>query len=701
MDRIAKLEALAGSVGVLTRYQTWKGETHEAQPEVLLRVLRTLGLEIESVDDVPAAARARERMLWQEVLSPCCVAWDGQDASLALRLPASVDGAYAVTLGLESGETRHLDGRLADLAVADRAELDGQRYLLRRISVPVGEDGYHRATVQVGKHTASCLIIAAPTRAYRPAGSKPRWGVFAPLYAVRRHDGSGTGDLGDMMRMCRWVHELGGSVVGTLPLLSTYLDRPCDYSPYAPVSRQFWNELYIDLATAPGMAGSAAAQEIMAGKQFAKEAAALRAMSLVDYQHQMAHKRQVLAALAEVAWRSDGMRGEIEALMQRKPRLDDYARFRARVEKDGQVWHLWPERQQAGTLAPGDYDEAARRYHLYVQYAMDAQLARLDREGGAELYLDLPVGVHRHGYDTWRHRDIFAMDMAAGAPPDPLFSEGQNWGGAPLHPWALRHSGYGYFIDSVRAHFEHAGMLRVDHAMGLHRMYWVPEDVSAKEGVYVHYEAGEMYAILSLESHRHHCTVAGEDLGTVPDYVRPSMERHGLARLYVGQFSLPGRVGEPVVDVPAAAVASLNTHDTPSFAGFWHGNDIDIRQEMGLIDEREVRAEKQERRTQCEAAAAYLCQRGHLDAAEAGDPGAVMRAFNAYLAASGADLVIVNLEDLWLDPEPQNVPGTSTERPNWQRKMTRYLEDLTADTAVLDVLRTLDRIRRSAAGKGA
>lgn len=698
MNEIAKLETLAASVGVLTKYHTWKGGIHEARPEVLLQVLQTLGLEIAGVDDAPAALQARQRHLWQELVPPCTVAWGEDDASLVLRLPASVGGPFSIDVTFESGDTRRIDGRLEDIAPVEHAEVDGQTHVLRRIPVPIGGvHGYHRATVHAGKRTSESLIIAAPVRAYRSPDAARSWGIFAPLYAVHGHDTGGTGDLGDMMRMCRWVHAHGGSLVGTLPLLSTYLDEPCEYSPYSPVSRLFWNELYIDLATAPGFDASPAAQARLSSAAFRAEADALRAMPLVDYRRQMALARGVIEQLADTAWQSDALRAQMDAFMQRNQRVDDYARFRARVDKDGQVWLFWPEQQQAGVLAPGDYDERARRYHVYAQFAMDAQLARLDRKGGAELYLDLPVGVQRYGYDTWRNREVFAMDMSAGAPPDALFSEGQNWGGAPLHPWNLRHHGYRYFIESVRTHFEHAGMLRVDHAMGLHRMYWVPEGVSAKEGVYVHYEAGEMYAILSIESHRHHCAVAGEDLGTVPDYVRPSMERHGLSRLYVGQFSLPSHPGAPVDSVPAEAVASINTHDTPSFAGFWQGLDIDDRVEMGLIDEDEARAEHVQRQEQCRATAAFLCERGHLDTSAAGDPHAVLCAFNAYLAESDADLVILNLEDMWLDPHPQNVPGTSTERPNWRRKMKKSLEEIETDEQVLSVLGMIDRIRRGSA----
>ncbi|WP_428265943.1 4-alpha-glucanotransferase [Haliangium sp.] len=690
----AELNALAESVGVLTQYHDYKGVLRQAAPEAIVQVLQTLGVEISGPDDAIAARARHHRKSWSELVPPCAVVWDQGPVTLDLRVPASVDGPYVVELHLASGETRRIEGRLGELGPREHAKVDGKGYVLRPVSVPVGEHGYHRAEVQADGRRGTCAVIAAPLSAYRTPRRK-RWGVFTPLYAVHREGGSGAGDLGDLERLGAWVSERGGSLVGTLPLLASFLSEPYEYSPYGPVSRMFWNELYLDLATAPGLSRAPAAQALLAGAEFAREADALRKTPLVEYRRQMALKRRVLEALAAAAWSNDGLRAEIEAYMAGKERADDYARFRAVTESHGKVWRDWPQRQRDCDISADDYDDSIRRYHLYVQYAMETQLAHLKQHTGAALYLDLPVGVHRFGYDTWRDRTAFAMDASAGAPPDPLFSEGQNWGGAPLHPWGLRQTGYRYFIDSVRAHFQRAGILRVDHAMGLHRMYWVPEGVSAKDGVYVHYNAGELYAILSLESHRHQCEVTGEDLGTVPDYVRPSMERHGLSRLYVGQFSLPEWDGAPILAPPARSVASLNTHDTPTWAGFWHGDDIDIRKDMGLIDDDETAAEHAGRRQACQRVASYLCREKFLTEAEADDAEAVMRAFTAFLAASEAEIVILTLEDLWLESRPQNVPGTGPDdRPNWRRKMAHSLDDILAREQASALLTLVEERRR-------
>jgi 4-alpha-glucanotransferase len=688
-----ELQSLAQAAGILTSYHDGTGTLRESTPEALVQVLQILGIDIRDVEDASAARVRYRRSTWQALVPPCAVAWDDGPAELALSLPASEQGAFTIELTLESGETRHIEGRLEHIAPRETETVDGQTYARRVVSLPVGVHGYHLARVQAGARTGECFVIAAPLSAYKPPPQK-RWGVFAPLYGVHREHGTGIGDLADLMRLSRWVGQLGGSFVGTLPLLASYLGEPHEYSPYGPVSRMFWNEVYLDLATAPGMDQSARARQVLGSASFLAEASALRALPLVEYRRQMALRRGVLDVLSEDAWATTAVRAEMEAFLAQKALTNDYACFRAVTERHEQVWRDWPTRQRDGRIEAGDYDERARRYHVYAQFAMEQQLAQLSRDSGVTLYLDLPVGVHRYGYDTWRYPEVFAAGAAAGAPPDPLFSEGQNWGGSPPHPTGLRKNHYRYFIESVRAHLEHAGMLRIDHALGLHRMYWVPEGVSAKHGLYVHYHAGEMYAILSLESHRARCAVTGEDLGTVPDYVRPSMRRHGLSRLYVGQFSLPDRDGAPIIEPPHDVVASINTHDTPMWAGFWQGDDIEVRVGMGLLDEAAAAAERAGRRVTLQRTAAYLRARGFLQPGEEGDGAAVMRAFTEFLAASPAELVIVTLEDLWLETSPQNVPGTHPdERPNWRRKLGPTLERILADEGAQGILAMVSRAR--------
>ena len=291
----------------------------------------------------------------------------------------------------------------------------------------------------------------------------------------------------------------GGNVVGTLPFLASFLDKPCDPSPYTPVSRLFWNEFYLDLTRVPEMARCPEAQALAEATEFKSEIEALRGQRLVDYRRLMALKRVVLEKLARnLTTGSDKRREAFEGFVKEHEGLLEYARFRATVESRGETWRNWPQPLRDGVLSEGDCSREAEHYHAYVQWLADEQLQHLSAQAHGKrmsLYLDLPLGVHGDGYDTWRERDLFVAGVAAGAPPDALFHQGQNWGFPPLHPQKMREQGYRYAIAYLNHHMKYADILRVDHVMGLHHLFWVPQGMPATEGVYVRYPADEMYAI--------------------------------------------------------------------------------------------------------------------------------------------------------------------------------------------------------------
>jgi 4-alpha-glucanotransferase len=292
--------------------------------------------------------------------------------------------------------------------------------------------------------------------------------------------------------------------------------------------------------------------------------------------------------------------------------------------------------------------------------------------------------VHPDSYDVWRERESFAFGASVGAPPDPTFTRGQHWGFPPLHPERLRDTKYRYFIDYIRFQMRHTGLLRIDHVMGLHRLYWIPKGHPASGGAYVSYRAEELYAIVSLESHRNKTILVGENLGTVPPEVNAAMSRRHLRQTYVVQYELP-KLRPP----PVQSVASLNTHDMPPFAAFLRGDDIRDRHKLGLISNGKLRAGLQARSKLVEALArTRKCS---------SNPRALLQAVLRWLAASPAELALINIEDLWLETLPQNVPGTSTERPNWRRKTRLSLEQIKADRTIQTLLEVIARQRQELA----
>jgi 4-alpha-glucanotransferase len=408
--------------------------------------------------------------------------------------------------------------------------------------------------------------------------------------------------------------------------------------------------------------------------------------------------RPVLTLLSEHCFLRGGRRlAELEQFVRSRPEVEDYACFRAVMEREKSTWSHWPSRQRDGELRPGDFEEPARRYHLYVQWVAQQQIQHLidkARNSGDGLYLDMPLGVHHQGYDTWRNRDAYAMSAAGGAPPDTFFTKGQNWGFPPLHPERLRQQGYRYWIAALRHQMRHAGMLRIDHIMQLHRLYWVPDGMDARQGAYVRYVADELYAILCLESRRHQCLLIGENLGTVPAEVNKSMKRHRIDEIYVMQYQAPSKPGQPLRPVPRRSIASLNTHDMPLFAAYWQGDDLKQLHQLGLFHDDEWAHQRQARRDS-RANLQHLLEQEGLLVSEHPTPQDVLDALHQFLAASAAENVLVNLEDLWLETEPQNTPGTSHERANWQRKFQLSLEQLTASSDVRRRLEGIDSQRSS------
>ena len=685
------LLTLAQLYGVQTSYHDALGRHVEAAPESLLGILRALQTPVESLGDVADALRERREELSGRMAEPVVVAWDGHAPSIEVKLS---NGARSLAwhLDLEGGERR---AQVADLDSLPRTGSSDSGQTGRRLALPEHLPlGFHRLTIEHGGRSAETLVISAPSRCFAGDG-KPLWGVFLPLYALRTSRSWGAGDFSDLETLAEWTAGLGGGVVGTLPMLAAFLDEPCEPSPYAPASRLFWNELYIDPRRLPEFEDSPVARRLVEAPDFLREVEVLRAAPRVDYPRLMALKRRVLEELAQRCHSRGGARlEELERFVADKGGLDEYAAFRAVGDRRGEPWQLWPGRLREGSLAPADYDEEDRRYYLYTQWAAEQQIHALAKEArrrGPGLYLDLPLGVHGSSYDVWRERDLFAEEASAGAPPDAFFTKGQDWGFPPLQPERLRERGYDHLIDCLRHHLEHAGLLRIDHVMQLHRLFWIPRGMDASGGAYVTYPAEELYAVLALESHRHKAMIVGENLGTVPGEVYEAMDRREVLGMYVVQYELqPGSQG--LREPPARSAASFNTHDMPTFQAFWQAKDVNDLESLGFFTPEQAREEK-ERRAAIRRNMEEALPPGERDRGPA-TAEAVLRDRLDHLASSPARMVLVNLEDLWHETEPQNVPGTSTERPNWQRKARFSFEEFSTRASVVEPLKRVDELRR-------
>lgn len=606
------LTDLARLYGVQMSYVDMRKRSIAAHPESVLLALRALGAPVRQMDDVAGALKERRDALRRRSAEPVIVAWDGRLSPPSLKLPAR----SKATITLEDGTS---------CAWPPQHPLP---------------HGYHHLHIKTDGGASTSLVISAPVKAHFPL-SQPVWGVFAPLYSLHSSRSFGAGDLTDLRSLMDWTNAHGGRVVSTLPLLSSYLEDPCEPSPYSPVSRLFWNEFYIDPARAPEFASSTEAQHLMKAPPAPSK--------LIDYQGTMRAKRRVVELLARSFFEStDGSRlGEFQHFILENPEVAEYARFRARTDS--------PRK------------ENAEQYYLYAQWLVQTQLREVADHSQATnslLYLDLPLGLHANSFDTWRYPELFVKGISGGAPPDPVFTTGQNWSFQPTHPEAMRADGYRYAIAYIRNHLRYAKLLRIDHVMGLHRLFWIPEGLTGDRGLYVQYPAEEMYAILSLESHRAEAGFIGENLGVVPPVVNQSMARHNIRQLYVAQYETAVDSGSAALRTPpAGCIASLNTHDLFPFQGFLEGTDIDERLRLKFVSPKEAAAERKERQRVRKALSRFMGKN-------------IFEGCLEFLAKSKADIVLLNLEDLWQETKPQNIPSTTKEHPNWKRRMRYSMERL-------------------------
>jgi 4-alpha-glucanotransferase len=462
----------------------------------------------------------------------------------------------------------------------------------------------------------------------------------------------------DLEYACRWVGDLGGDLVTVLPLLPTFNQAPAEPSPYSPVSRLFWSELILDLG---------------------EHHRPVPPPDRLDVSRADAEVRAALAGLPS----PDPASLDTELLR--------YARFRGAQARLGRDWRSWPEAPRAGRLAPADVDDDEERFHLVAQTMARGQLERLQRHldiDGVRLGLDLAVGVHPDGYDPWSRQHLFGGNMSVGAPPDPGFPSGQDWGFSPVLPEASRREGHRYLAACIAHQASLSGVLRVDHVMALTRLYWIPHGFGLHEGTYVEYPAEELFAILTLESHRNHCEIVGENLGTVPVEIDEALPRHAIWGMFLAEFEAMGPTIRPPTQEQAALIG---THDTPTLAGWVAGIDIEERVRCGLLEAEAAPVEREARRQGVQRLAELM--QSSVD-----DLPDLLRKLLAWLGGSRSPLVVTWIEDLWLEAEQVNLPGTrSSERRNWQRPMSRLLEEALADPHVVTLAQGLQAARASAA----
>ncbi|MDP9147146.1 MAG: 4-alpha-glucanotransferase [Acidobacteriota bacterium] len=525
--------------------------------------------------------------------------------------------------------------------------------------------GYHSLFDANGRETR---LIVAPPRCYFPDGLHT-WGWALQLYALRSRSSWGIGDLEDLRRISKWSAELGAGVIMINPLCATVPLLPQQPSPYYPSSRLYLNPLYLRIDKIPG-----AQQALHDLEKLSEQARILNDKPLIERDQIFKLKMDALEAI----WlRTREQISFDEYEKSQGANLDSFATFCVLAEQYGANWREWPSQyRRPDDPAISDFSKKFSdriRFHNWLQYLLDGQLE--SASSAKNIMQDFPIGVAPDGADAWMWQDIFAKDVRVGAPPDLFNANGQDWGLPPFVPHKLRAAGYEPFIKTIRAALRYAAGLRIDHVMGLFRLFWIPKGQRSAGGTYVSYNAEEMLAILALESVRAKTYIIGEDLGTVENGVREKLAEYSILSYRLLWFEEQ----RPEL-YPKLALAAVSTHDLPTIAGVWSGADFDEQSALGMRPNRE---NSDKMRDNIRRATNVI------DTAEISD--VIVKTHEA-LARSPSVITLASIEDGLAAHKRPNLPGANQDaRPNWCIPLTKKLEDIETDDMVLKIAATLKR----------
>ena len=694
---LEKLGQAADLWGIEQDYWDIFGQRHFATSEVLRAILGSLGVDASTTESLDAAIRDRQAELTGRLMPSTLVVLPGEQVPVSIA-PEAAGAAVGVFIRFEDGATR-------------RFQTD-----LRDSRLPLPEDlplGYHQITLRIALQEVTSRLIVCPAKAYTPpAGSPSRAaGIGVSLYGLRSARNWGCGDFSDLMAFNAWAKDaLGASFVALNPLHAIANRAPFNTSPYLPTCSYYRNFIYIDVDAVPEFTRSSLARRLLASDAVRKELASLRDAAEVQYERVSRLKRVFL----RLAFRE--FLGERRAGSQRAREFQVWAeregdllhRFAVHAALDEAMhrrcrdvwnWPGWPEPfRSPDSEATQEFARQHWRsvlFHEYVQWIADAQLARAQEHAQSlgmsiGLYHDLALATDRFGADLWMLPQFFVAGCRVGAPPDGFSPKGQDWGFPPPDADVHYRDGYRLFAESIRKACRHGGALRIDHVMRFFRLYWIPDGMEAVAGTYVRDRHEDLLRVLALESVRNRVVIVGEDLGTVPDYVRETLARYRVlsCRLFYFEKERSGQF-KPPADYPELALVSAATHDLPTLAGFWQDRDIAARRQAGILPDDESMRRAIEQRMSEKQKILDLLHRLQLIPAQSPRnaseipklTGELQNAIVGLLMSTPSMLLLLNQEDLFKETDQQNLPGTTAEYPNWRRKMKYALEELRASPA--------------------
>lgn len=706
-QHVTELADLAAHWGVSTGFVDWQGVEQPVDPDALRSILTALGVDVSSAAAVRRSLEEADLHEWRRLLPPVIVTRSGWTPTVPVCAPAGAQ--VRLWIELEDGGTR--SAALSDGPAVART-VEGVD--LEQISHELAADlplGWHlvHAEVQDGDHSAaeSVPLVVAPQRLELPEAltDGTAWGVLTQLYQVRSKSSWGVGDLGDLSTLAEWsARELGADFVLVNPLHAAQPVAPMEPSPYLPTTRRFANPLYLRVQDLPAYAWLTDTDRARV-QELADQAARLNTSERIERDASWALKREALWLVFGAEGATDGLAGYVE---ERGSGLTDFATWQAIAEVLGSD-REWPEdladpRHRAVERFREEHAELVG-FHTWLQWQLAAQLAEVqERSLAAGMRLgvvhDLAVGVHPEGADAWSLHRTLARGVSVGAPPDQFNQLGQDWSQPPWHPVRLADAGYAPYRDLIRALLVDAGGLRIDHVIGLFRLWWVPEGRPASAGAYVRYDHEAMLSILVLEAYRAGAFVVGEDMGVVPEIARETLLERGILGTSVLWFEWDGDRPMPPEKYRELCLATVTTHDLAPSEGYLQLAHVDLREQLGLLT-RPVAQERAQEEQSIGRVRDLLVARGFLrkdvELATAAGREEMVVALHRLLAATPSRLRGVALSDLVGDRRIINQPGTSDEYANWRIPLADGDEQplLLEDVAKLDLPRRMTAVLRA------
>lgn len=650
--KMSLLRAVARAHHLQCSYRNVNGEIIWSPEKTLIKLLEDLNkIKIASNSDLEILWQRKLDQRFQNKVPQSLVSWKGQARNFIVYSCSALSDSLQVRL--ENAES--LEKKDVALKIKKSLKLD-----LGYKSIVTIQDqldiGYYKMLVTIDEVQVSSFVISAPEKIQKD--NKKTWGPFVPLYALRSNDDWGIGSFKELKKLAKFIKKFGGEWMGMLPMLASNFDyEDCDPSPYSSLSRLFWNEIYLDVDDLVAKYKNHDLMEKIKSDEFQGKLIALRNLDFVDYFRVYQLKKEILLDLASLFFQNKlEDTQDFKTFAQENPEIYSYARFRSPL-----------------------VDE--QNFHCFVQYEMNQSLKNFQQETGIGLYMDYPVGVNDAGFDFKEMRNVFFKEVSVGAPPEPVFALGQDWGFPAFHPEEMIKDSYHYFRKSLKHHLKYSKILRLDHIMGLFRIYSVPKNFKGNEGVYLRFPPEDLFAVVITEAHRLGVDLIGENLGTVPFAVEQIIKERNLNGMWVLQCETWKEPNDAFLAIPDNALLCINTHDMPMLKSFREATDLSLVESLKILSHDYKVKFENERKAQMIVWENEFSKENFT------------QNIVAKIAKSKGKYFVLNLEDFMNETRPQNIPGTWKEYPNWRKKFPLRLEEFENSSEVLQAFAALKEAR--------